>query len=426
MSRPRFGALRSAFSNRNFAIYISGNSVSLIGFWMQRTAVGWLTWEISESAFWVGAVAFAEIAPLIIIGPLFGVWADRFDRKKLAISAQSLMMIQAFILFLLAWNDTLTIGSLFILALAEGIIHAANQPIRLSIIPNLVRKQDLVSAAAFTAVVFNVARSVGPALAGGVMVLWGAEYPMLFNAVSYALILFAWAFIHLPAREPRDRSGDTFLGDIKAGMRYVVELRALRYMFLLLTLVSLCARPISFMLSAVVGSIYQAGPGTLALFTSSLAVGAVLAGLKLSMDGLTKGLIRAILLSTLASLLAMVAFVFTTNEWLATGLIFAFGYFITIGSVASQTLVQKSIPDDMRGRVLSLWVAATRGAPAIGVLLIGGIANHVGLVWPFLVAALVCFLGLLMLMGRRREMRTFFEEAVATETASREGKPGSG
>ena len=425
MSRSRFGALRSALSNRNYAIYIGGNSISLLGFWMQRIAVSWMTWELTQSEFWVGAVAFAEIAPMIIVGPLFGVWADRFDRKKLAVVAQSLMMIQAFTLFVLAWTGTLNIGWLFVLAMGEGIIHGGYQPIRLSIIPNLVRKKDLVSAAAFTAVVFNIARFLGPALAGVVMTLWGPEYAILCNAVSYALIVFAWFFIHLPPREERDRSAGSFLGDIRAGMWYVIELRALRYLFILLTLVSLCARPISFMLSAIVGSIYEAGPGTLTLFTVGLGAGAVLAGLKLTMDGMVEGLIRAILLSTLMTVIIMVAFILTTNKWLATALMFAFGYAITIGSVASQTLVQNSIKDDMRGRVLSLWVAATRGAPALGVLLIGWIANHVGLVWPFLTAALLCLLTLLLLMGRRREMRRYFEVSDEPESIASEGSKSS-
>src|SRR5690606_4767657 len=119
LAASRFAALRSAFSNRNYAIYISGNSVSLIGFWMQRIAVSWLTWDISHSEFWVGAVAFADMVPLIVVGPMFGVWADRFDRKTMAIALQTTMMLQAFLLFALTALDLLSIGLLFTLALTE-------------------------------------------------------------------------------------------------------------------------------------------------------------------------------------------------------------------------------------------------------------------------------------------------------------------
>ena len=409
LSAPKFAALRSAFSNRNYAIYVSGNGISLIGFWMQRLAVSWLTWEISQSEFWVGAVAFAEIAPLIVVGPLVGVWADRFDRKRLAVIAQTSMLIQALLLFVLAYNHMLTIGLLFSLALIEGIVHAAYQPIRLSIIPNLVKKKDLVAAAAFTAVVFNVARFLGPAIAGVVMSFYGPEYAILFNGLSYGLIVFAWRFIHLPERVEKSKNQNSYLTEIREGMNYVMETRAIAYIFILLTIVALFARPLTFMLSAFVGAIYNEGPETLALFTSSIGVGAVIAGMKISMDGMTKGLIRSILINTLITIIAIIGFSLTTNKWLASAFIFTMGFSITITSVASQTLVQNSVADEMRGRVLSLWVAFTRGGPALGVLVIGWFANKFGLVVPNIVAALICFLGLLMLLRKRKVMRDYFE-----------------
>jgi len=384
-----------------------GNSISLIGFWMQRLAVSWLAWVISESEFWVGAVAFVEIAPLIFVTPLFGVWADRFDRKTMAVIAQIMMMLQAFLLFFLAWFDMLSIGLLFGLALVEGVIQAAYQPIRLSIIPNLVRKKDLVAAAAFTAVAFNVARFAGPAVAGIVIEVFSPAMAILFNALSYMLIVAAWFFIRLPARE-KQPNNKTFIADIRDGFHYVIGKRALFYMFVLLTVVSFFIRPVAFMLSAFVGAVYESGPITLALFTSAMGIGAVLAGLKISMNGQTRGLVSEILLMTLIAIVALVGFAVINMEWLAAGLMFVFGYAVTIGSVAGQTLVQNSIDDEMRGRVLSLWAAFTRGAPALGVLIIGWVANMVGLMWPNVIAALCCFIGLVVMTRKRKEMRQFF------------------
>ena len=408
MSAGRFSALRSAFANRNYAIYMCGNSISLIGFWMQRLAVSWLAWIISESEFWVGAVAFVEIAPLIFITPLFGVWADRFDRKTMAVIAQLMMMFQALLLFFLAWFDMLTIGLLFTLALAEGVIQAAYQPIRLSIIPNLVKKADLVAAAAFTAVAFNVARFAGPAVAGVVIELFSPAMAILFNGLSYMLIVIAWFLIKLPPRAGNLEKG-TFASDITDGFRYVVNKRGLFYMFVLLTVVSFFIRPVAFMLSAFVGAVYEAGPLTLALFTSAMGVGAVLAGLKISMDGQTRGLVNEILVMTLVAIISLTGFAVITVEWIAAVLMLVFGYAVTIGSVAGQTLVQNSIDDDMRGRVLSLWAAFTRGAPAVGVLIIGWFSNLYGLMWPNVIAAAFCFIGLVMMVSRRRVMRGYFE-----------------
>ncbi|MGA0804954.1 MAG: MFS transporter [Pseudohongiellaceae bacterium] len=410
MTAGRFSALRSAFANRNYAIYISGNCLSLVGFWMQRLAVSWLTWEISRSAFWVGAVAFAEIFPLIIIGPLFGVWADRFDRKTLAVLLQCLMFLQALALCAAVLLDHLSIGLLFGLTLVEGCIHAAYQPVRLALIPSLVRKQDLISAAAFTAVTFNVARFVGPAIAGFVIEFASAAWAILFNAFSYLFIIGAWYFIRIPPREQPSRQPAPLWHDMREGWRYIVQRPALAGMFMLLTAVALFARPLSYMLSAFVGAVFAGGPRTLALFTASVGAGAVVAGMKLSMDGHARGMVRGILSNTVLAIVAMGWFASTSHEWLATLLIFVFGYTITVSTVASQTLVQNRIDDEMRGRVLSLWVAFTRGAPALGVLVIGWFSSHFGLMWPNLVAALLCFACAAALWKRRQQMRQWFEE----------------
>ncbi|MES2624367.1 MAG: MFS transporter [Pseudomonadota bacterium] len=411
MALGNFSALRSAFSNRNFAIYMSGNILSLVGYWMQRLAVGWLAWETSHSEFWVGAVAFAEICPLIVVGPLFGVWADRFDRKLLAIVIQCLSSVQALALFLVIKFDMLSIGLLVGLTLIEGMIQASYQPVRLALIPNLVEKKDLVAAAAFTAVSFNVARFAGPAIGGIVINLYSPAWAVLFNSISYLLIVSAWYFIRLPAFVPKVEKKKSILGDMKEGALYVLDRPALLSMFMLLTIIALFARPLSYLLSAFVGAVYNAGPETLALFTSSVGAGAVLAGLKITMSGQTRGLIREIMLTTLITIVSLIWFASTQNKWLATGLIFCFGYSITICTVASQTLVQTAIDDVMRGRVLSLWVAFTRGAPALGVLVIGWFANIYGLMWPNVIAGLLCLCGLLLMVRRRRDMRKYFEHA---------------
>jgi len=358
----------------------------------------------------VGAVAFAEICPLIIIGPLFGVWADRFDRKTLAVLLQCLMFVQALALCAAVLLDRLSIGLLFGLTLVEGCIHAAYQPVRLALIPSLVRKQDLISAAAFTAVTFNVARFVGPAIAGFVIELSSAAWAILFNAFSYLFIIGAWYFIRIPPGEQPPRQPASVLQDMREGWHYILQRPALAGMFMLLTAVALFARPLSYMLSAFVGAVFDGGPRTLALFTASVGVGAVVAGMKLSMVGHARGMVRDILLNTVLAIVAMGWFASTAQVWLATLLIFVFGYTITVSTVASQTLVQNRIDDAMRGRVLSLWVAFTRGAPALGVLVIGWFASQFGLMWPNLVAALLCLACALALLKRQHQMREWFEQ----------------
>jgi predicted MFS family arabinose efflux permease len=319
------------------------------------------------------------------------------------------MLLQALALYVTLLFDWLSIGWLFVLALAEGCIQAAYQPVRLSLVPNLVRKQDIVTATAFTAVAFNVARFIGPALAGAVIEFYSAAWAVLFNAVSYLLIVITWFFIELPPHVASAKAPQSLLRDMHDGFLYIMERRALLAMFTLMTIIALFARPLTFMLPAFVGAIYEAGPGTLALFTSSVGAGAVIAGLRVTVSGKTAGLIRDILLSSVITVLALIGFASTSNRLLATVLIFCFGYTITTSAVASQTLVQNSVDDAMRGRVLSLWVAFTRGGPAAGVLMIGWIATYTGLQWPNIMAALLCLGGVLLMVRERREMRRFFE-----------------
>lgn len=401
-------ALRSVFSNRNFAIYVSANSISLIGFWMQRLAISWLTWEITESEFWVGAVAFAELAPLLVISPIVGVWADRFNRKLLTILCQSAMMLQSFALFILIILNVINIELLFLFALLDGIFQAAHQPIRLAIIPNLVARKDIVSASSFTAVVFNVARLLGPALAGVVISLYGTSIAVLCNAITYVPILCAWAFIDLPIKT-RQKTKDSIAKGIQQGISYVKDIPALSNIFFLQTILAFGIRPVTLMLAAFVGAVYKGGAEDLAFYTATLGLGAVAAGMYITLQGKAEGLVKSMLINSLAAILALAVFAWATQFLIGLLMIFIVGWSITLSSVSSQTMVQNSIDDDLRGRVLSLWAALTRGATALGVLLIGFVAEYLGLFWPNFIAALLCLFGLLVFWQKYRQMQLYFE-----------------
>ncbi|HTQ99348.1 MAG TPA: MFS transporter [Candidatus Acidoferrum sp.] len=404
-----FATLTAAFRNRNYAIYISGNWLSLIGFWMQQIAVDWLTWDYTHSEFWVGAVGFAEVVPLVVVGPLFGVWADRFDRRKLAMWIQSLMLIQAVLLFSLLELGWVNIGVLFVMTAIEGSLQAAFQPVRLALIPNLVAKEDLVAASAFTSVTFNVARFLGPAIAGVVIVWSSPAWAILVNGISYLFIVIAWYFIDIPPHDHARRPSAGLVRGLIDGFRYVAHEKALALLFGLLMLLALFARPVTYMLAAFVGAIFHKGPETLALFTSAVGAGAVVAGFQLSLLGRTAGLVRFILWNSWLSLLSLFGFVIVTNEWLASALMFGFGYSVTACAATGQTLVQNSIDDAMRGRVLSLWVAATRGPPALGLLVLGSLGSRYGLEWPFIGSGLLCLAGLVWLARGKQTMQRFFE-----------------
>ena len=179
MASTKLDELRSVLANRAFAVYTTCNSISMVGVWMQRLAVGWLTWQLTQSEFWIGAIAFADLIPVVLVGPLAGVWVDRPLRKKLIKWCQSVMLLQSLLLFVLTASGWINIGWLFLLVLVNGIIAAIYHPVRLSVVPSLVGNQHVGSAVSLTAVTFHLARFTGPAL-GGVIIAWeghGSRFP---------------------------------------------------------------------------------------------------------------------------------------------------------------------------------------------------------------------------------------------------------
>jgi len=195
---PDFSATRRVFSNRNFAIYTAGNFVSLVGTWIQRLAQGWLVWELTGSGTWLGAIAVAEFLPTIIVTPITGALADRFDRRLLAVIGQALACLQAVTLCTVTALGWATPELIFVLAMIGGVIYPLVQTARLTLIPSLLDKQDYTSAIAITAVSFNTTRIAGPAIAGVVISTLGIAPAFGINAVSYMAVIFALLALKIP------------------------------------------------------------------------------------------------------------------------------------------------------------------------------------------------------------------------------------
>ena len=195
-----------ALRNRNFLIYVAGNCFNLTGLWMQRIAIGWLTWELTGSATWLGIIAFAELAPTLVIGPFAGAMADRLDRLQLAKRTQLLVVVQTTCLALVTLSGMLNIWLLLALTVIQGVIFSFWQPVRLALVTSLVSSSELSSAIAINSIIFNSARFIGPALAGLVLVVSSPGWAFLINAVTSLIFLYALLFIKLNAPTAAGRS----------------------------------------------------------------------------------------------------------------------------------------------------------------------------------------------------------------------------
>ncbi len=372
----------------NYGVYTAGNSVSLIGTWMQRVAVGWLTWELTGSAAWLGIVAFADLFPTVVIAPLAGAAADRWDRLRILRATETAAAIQAVCLFALNASGRMSVTALFIATLCLGVTIGIGQPSRLALIPSLVRRDDLATAVAVNSVVFNLARFIGPALAG--LFIAGGEISLAFaaNALTYLAFLFALSRLRLDPgkRTPAGRRGG--LGaDLVEGLLYAVRHPGIGPLLGLLIATNVCGRPFVELLPGFAAGVFAVGPQGLAWMMSAIGLGAIGGGAWLAGRSEERGLVAITLASTLMLALLIGLFVATDRIELALPILAASGVAMVGAGVGSHTLLQLAVASAMRGRVLALYGLIFRGGPALGALLMGAIAERTGLVWPIAIGA---------------------------------------
>ncbi len=375
--------------NTTYGIYTAGNAVSLVGTWMQRISVSWLTWELTHSGLWLGIVAFADFFPGLVIGPVAGAVADRADQLKVVKISQLVSLMQATVLFALAAADRLNIWGLVALTGFQGAVVAFNQPARLALVPALVGESDLGSAVAINSVIFNLARFIGPMLAGLVIVWSGVAASFAVNAVSYVAFLLAllWVKIDVADKEPGKRRH--FTGDLKDGIRYTATHPAIAALLILLIAIGIGGRPLNELLPGFAARIFHLGAGGFSVLASATGAGAILGGLWLGHRSQSIDLIVVAVLASVGGAAAAICVGATATLWIAVPGVAMFGFCLSSAGIAIQTIIQLSSDRAMRGRVMGLYGLIFRGAPAIGALAAGVASVHFGLRWPVIVGAVI-------------------------------------
>ena len=375
--------------NPTFAIYSAGNAVSLIGMWMQRIAIGWLTWQLTESGMWLGIVAFADFFPVLLLGLIAGAAADRWDRLHVVKTSQAISMVQATILFALTATGYMNIGLLVTLTAIQGAVVAFNQPARLALVPSLVSSADLASAIALNAVMFNLARFIGPMFAGLAIVWSGVSAAFAANALSYIAFLVALANIHVTETVAAPAKRGSFGADLRAGLRYTAAHPGIAALLWLLIALGVGGRPMNELLPGFAAEVFHSGAGGLSIMASAIGGGAILGGVWLGHRGDPSGLTWIALGGSLAGALATICVIATGNLWVAVPALAVFGFALSTAGIAIQTSIQLATDRSMRGRVLGLYGLIFRGAPAVGALGAGIASAHFGLRWPVFFGALL-------------------------------------
>jgi len=382
--------IRDLLHQRNYCLFLTGDFISLLGNWTQRIAIGWLTWQLTESTTWLGIIAFADLFPSVVLSPFGGVIADRGDPRRISFHTQTIAMLHASALFVCSATGLLNIWLLVFLVTLRGSIAAMNQPARFALVPSLIPRDLLSIAMATTAVGFNLARFVGPAIAGLVIVRFGVSGAFAVNAVSYVALLIAlWMLDVVPVK--REAHSKQSVGtQIVAGYQYVSRHAGVGPVLLLFAVGSVLVRPLTEMLPGFADGVFKEGAAGLAWLTSAMGIGAMLGGILMVRRNKLEQVFQAISVSLAVMSAAVLLFAFTPSFWLAIALTVTAGCAISVNGIGTQILTQSAVDNDMRGRVMSLYGVLFRAGPAIGAVVIGIIGDHVGLAWPTAVGALAC------------------------------------
>ena len=415
-----FGAMRRTLQISNYRNYMLGNFCSQVGMWVQRIAVQWLTWELTHSPTWLGIIAFADFFPNIVMAPLAGALADRLDRLPAIRLYMFISGCLSTTLAVLVVAGLINIELLLVMVLLNGTAMAFNYPVRLSIIHALVGRESLTSAIGINALMFNIARIGGPALAGFIIFQWGVGPGFAFTAVSDVIFIGSLYMISLigddgRSREPR--SARQIPAEIMAGFRYARKHPGIGPLLVILVATTLFARPFNDLFAGFADDVFGRGADGLAWLTAMLGAGGLVGSIYLARRENVEGLTRLLVASMLVFAVALVGFTATDIFWFALVCTAVAGLSVVVVGVAEQTLLQASVDGAMRGRMLSMYTMIARGFPSIGAMVMGYLASFVGLRWPVAGGAVLCLV--VWLWARRRQDRM----AAALEAAP-EHEPG--
>ena len=365
----------SALSNRNFLIYFSGTLVVLHGLWVYRLTISWLAWELTHSVFLVGVISFCQFAPGILLGPVFGVAADRYNLVRTAMLIHAGMMALSLLLAAIIGLDRLTVEVLAGFALLQGVMGGAYTPTRLSLITQLVPRDLFASATGYLAMAFNLSRFAGPALAGLVITVFGAAWSFALFACLIVPALVSLVVVEVLPRKPRAGGDKRVLTELRDGLHYASTHPMIRWLLILVGTNGILARGLLELLPAVTDVVFGGGSAEFAGLSSAAGAGAIGASVVLTRTQEPERLLRVATAAVLASSVLLLALGMTGNYWVGIVVVAGLGCSCTLCGIGVQALIQLEVDDDFRGRVLGLWGVFAIGATATGGLLLGGIAR---------------------------------------------------
>jgi MFS family permease len=375
-----------SFEHQNFRRYFFGYCVSLCGTWMQNLALSWLVYKMTNSAFLLGMVEFANLSPVLLLGLFAGSVADRFDRRKILICTQTALMLQAAVLAFLTITNQIQLWHIFVLASFAGVVVAFELPARQSLIVNLVDKTNLVNAISLNSSMFNGTRVIGPAVAALLIRFTGEGACFAVNAVSYLAALIALFMIRIPPREIVDTQNKT---GVMEGLTYAFQSAEIRRILRLTALLTLFGAQFTVLLPVVAREVLHHDVEGFGALRAAASVGSLIAALGLANRGSGEMLKNGVGIAGVAFGAALIVFSLSTDFWVSTTFAVLLGFAMTFQHSGCHSLLQLGVPDRLRGRLMSVWTMTIMGMSPLGSLLIGWAAHTYGAPHTLLISAII-------------------------------------
>ncbi len=368
-----------ALRHKNYRLFFSGQSISLIGTWMQQIAVSWLVYRMTNSAFLLGLVGFSSQISTFLLAPLAGVIADRHHRQRLLLITQSLAMLQAIVLYVLYVTHSIGVWHILLLSLFLGAVNAFDIPIRQAFTVEMINdREDLSNAIALNSSMVNAARLIGPSIGGILIALFGEGTCFLINALSYIAVLLSLAMMKLPRWEHSGSHKESVILQLREGFSYALNFMPIRTILILLAVMSMVAGGVQALMPVFARDIFHGGSRALGLLVAASGLGALIGAIYLAGRKNVLGLSKVIAYTAALFGGGVIIFSRTSVLMIAMPILLFSGFGMMVQMASSNIILQTIVEEDKRGRVMSFYAMAFMGLSPFGSLFSGVLAVKIG------------------------------------------------
>lgn len=407
-----------ALWHRNYRLFFTGQCISLIGTWIQQVAMSWLIYSLTKSALLMGIITFISSIPMLIASPFAGVLIDRIDKYKTLIILQSLFLIEAFVLAVLAITNVIQVWHIVVISLFVGLTAAIDMPLRQAFVVDLVdRNEDLGNAISLNSSSFNLARLIGPAIAGVLIAKFNEGICFFINSLSYVAVIGALFAIKINAKQKDKKNNCNVLKELNEGIQYSLKSAPIRVLITYLAITCFIGMSYPILMPIFAKEILKGNAQTLGILMSASGAGALFGALFLASKKSVAGLEKWVYFASLLFGTGLTGLGLSTQVSISILILLLTGFGMVVIIAACNTLIQHFVDDDKRGRVMSLYTMAFIGTAPIGSLFGGAIAHRIGVPHTFLLCGLTIIFSALVFNSKTKYLKTKMEDKKEKPTA---------